>query len=402
MTSLQLLRGGELKSVFSRTSVVERASSVDLPSCSDEGIPITCTVALGAVVVHGSRAQLMPERNRPVEAAVHTAFSAECNHLFDWHSAALYYSHRLAGQPGPITRLLACNPPELAEYQGLGIGPTFVHPNLRNHPMIDEIGYPSYNKPGSLVFWLNSNEAPREEFIFFIDADMLLRQPINLRLLRPARGAVVSASYTYLVGTHSGFAERFIDPDVVYRQAQVGGFHIFHREDVRRISPKWLVYTKKVRAFSRDEPDIFDKESMHISEEEAQDPAIRAVRRKQGRWHSEMYGYVFAAAEEGMIHHIRKDLMLYPGYIPFLGISPTILHYGADYIIPAEIDPSFVEGPAHVNQEIKSGDFYFNKMCEAMRPPPPKTSFRRTRCTAPSRVCSSPHAMGSGRTPTLT
>jgi len=32
---------------------------------------------------------------------------------------------------------------------------------------------------------------------------------------------------------------------------QVGGFHIFHREDLRAIAPKWLGYTRKVRAFAQ-------------------------------------------------------------------------------------------------------------------------------------------------------
>lgn len=89
-------------------------------------------------------------------ALVHTAFSAECNHQFDWFAVALFYSHGLSGQVGAITRLLACSAHELASYRGLSIGPTFVHPNLRAHPIIDEEGYPSYNKPGSLMFWLAS------------------------------------------------------------------------------------------------------------------------------------------------------------------------------------------------------------------------------------------------------
>ena len=58
---------------------------------------------------------------------------------------------------------------------------------------------------------------------------------------------------------------------------------------------------------------------------------MRAVRQKQSKWHSEMYGYVFAAGEVGVTHHVRRDVMLYPGYQPFLGRGPKILHYGSDY-----------------------------------------------------------------------
>ena len=73
-------------------------------------------------------------------------------------------------------------------------------------------------------------------------------------------------------------------------------------------------------------------------------------------WHSEMYGYVFAAATVGVTHRVRRDVMLYPGrgpkplaarcepasghtarpadrYEPFLGRAPPILHYGADYTL---------------------------------------------------------------------
>ncbi len=58
-----------------------------------------------------------------VEASkVHTVFSAECNPTFDWHSIALFHSHKTSGQPGGITRLLACNKDELATYHGLSIG----------------------------------------------------------------------------------------------------------------------------------------------------------------------------------------------------------------------------------------------------------------------------------------
>ena len=77
-----------------------------------------------------------------------------------------------------------------------------------------------------------------------------------------------------------------------------------------------------------------------------EDEPLRAVRQKQSKWHSEMYGYVFAAAEVGVTHHVRRDVMLYPGYQPFLGRGPNILHYGSDYTVP------------------QSGGIYFNKMSQ--------------------------------------
>lgn len=93
----------------------------------------------------------------------------------------------------------------------------------------------------------------------------------------------------------------------------------------------------------------------------------------QAMWHSEMYGYVFAAAQVGVTHKVRRrraalgsgpeppppppppqptslppqptsltptrlvkvrrDVMLYPGYQPFLGRAPMVLHYGSDFTV---------------------------------------------------------------------
>lgn len=126
------------------------------------------------------RAVLVSVQPEPIagpmaHSSVHTAFSAECSPLFDWYAVGLFYSHRLSAQPGPITRLLACNRDQLAGYKGLSIGPTFVHPNLRAHALVSEAGNPTYNKPGSLALWLASPFAPSEEFVLFVDADMLIR-----------------------------------------------------------------------------------------------------------------------------------------------------------------------------------------------------------------------------------
>ena len=269
---------------------------------------------------------------------LHVVFSAECNPLFDWHSAALFYSFRNANfsDRANITRLLACSQHEQTLYdpKNLQLGPTFLHRNLRNDSLVDEVGYPSYNKPYSVHAWLQSrgivdDQTTPDEYILMTDADMIFRKPVDPQALGCKRGVVVSAEYTYLIGTTSGFAERFIAKDLVRRLAQVGGFHIFHAADLRRIAPLWLEYTKRVRAFAHQEPDTFFHESMM----EPESPEIEPVRRKQAMWHSEMYGYVFAAAEVGVTHHTRRDVMLYPGYEPYMARGPNILHYGSDYTV---------------------------------------------------------------------
>ena len=184
---------------------------------------------------------------------VHVVFSAECNHALTWQSVGIFHSHKAVNQPGPITRLLACSDEQLQTYRGMDIGPTFVHHNMRfGHPLIDEVGYPSYNKPASVMFWLDQVDV-KEEFIALLDTDMQLREPLDPVALGARRGVVVSAEYAYLVGTKGKFVRRFLEAEEEPLAAQCGGFHIFHREDLRVIAPLWVEFTKRVRAFAKED-----------------------------------------------------------------------------------------------------------------------------------------------------
>lgn len=265
-------------------------------------------------------------------------FSAECTDLFDWQSAGLFHSFMNSNNSrnAEITRLLACSDEQRQSYSdvNMNMGPTIVHRNLRDDPIVDEKGYASYNKPYAAISWLRTRrpiDDGEDEYILMMDSDMLLRGPIDPIKLGCRRGVVVSAEYAYLIGTKNGLAERFLPPTHVSRLAQVGGFHIFHREDLRAIAPLWLHYTKRVRAFAREEAATFFELSM--VEHPPEDEAMRQVRQNQTLWHSEMYGYVFAAAETGVRHRVRRDTMLYPSYEPHLGRAPLILHYGVDYTV---------------------------------------------------------------------
>ena len=142
-----------------------------------------------------------------------------------------------------------------------------------------------------------------------MDTDMYLRAPIDPSGMGCSRGTVVSAKYSYLYGTTSGFARHFIDESLHERMTGVGGFHIFHREDLRQIAPLWLEFTKKVRAFANAHPDQYFNESFHYQSPPGSPgptPLEMATKHKQARWHGEMYGYVFAAAEVGVTHRVRE------------------------------------------------------------------------------------------------
>ena len=54
-----------------------------------------------------------------------------------------------------------------------------------------------------------------------MDTDMFLRAPVDPVALGVRRGNVVSAEYSYLHGTQSGFAKRFLEQRLLGRLAQV-------------------------------------------------------------------------------------------------------------------------------------------------------------------------------------
>ena len=282
---------------------------------------------------------------------VHTVFSAECNPTFDWHSVALFHSHAKSGQPGGITRLLACEPAKLRTYRGLDIGPTFVH---HNHRGKKGMNYAAFNKPASVYYWVRSGRVPPGVvYVMQLDADMLIHRPVDPAALGVKYGTVLSAPYDYLVGTTSGLADVFGVRNKSL-QARCGGMHVFHIDDLRRIAPLWLHFTEEVREFACREPERYYRLASPRSAD-ADDSSAALGRRRQFMWMVEMYGYVFGAAEAGVPHHIVKSTMMaYAGDIR-VAPGPYILHYGIDWEVGSD----------------KSGDKYgFNKLNYMILDPP--------------------------------
>ena len=297
--------------------------------------------------------------------SMHYVFSAECNHALTWQAVVLFHSHTLLKIKHPMTRLLACSEAQLKTYRGIHIGPTFVHHNMRfgHESLIDEIGYPSYNKPASVMFWLQQTN-PTEEYIAMLDTDMILRAPLHPIALGARRGVVVSAEYNYLVGTETEFADRWLTTAEKKKAAKVGGFHIFHREDIRAIAPLWIQLTREIRAFAAQEPELYMNESFlnWKTDQISANEDVKITKRKQSLWQAEMYGYAFAAARTGVSTIMRSDLMLYPGYVPWPAESvlPSILHYGAHYAITRESGVTYDKAGLKVPQGVST--IVFNKM----------------------------------------
>jgi len=242
--------------------------------------------------------------------------------------------------PGKITRLLACTEEQRKVYpqSGLDMGPTFVHPNYVNNPHNHESSG-SYNKPASVMHWVREAQID-EMYILFIDADMLLRAPIDPVALGVRKGLVVSEHVAYLdQGISRHLPENFLpDPDAAFHFAKAAGwYHIFHLDDLKAIAPRWLHYTERMRS----NPQLYW--DMNGSKAGWHPLALRAIGKEnyiktgddyvhfgEAPWISEMYGYVMAASEQRIDTKLLHGLVEYTDWhtaaMPPQG--PSIIHYG--------------------------------------------------------------------------
>ena len=140
----------------------------------------------------------------------HTVYSTTCKPLFDWQSLALAYSHERVRQPGPLTRLLACDDDDAAERSARLGTQTYRHPDfgLPEHNRVQD-RYAAYNKPAGVLHWL-THARPVERFVLIVESDMLLREPIDCEPLGVRPGVGASGLYEYLHGVHNGMARAFI------------------------------------------------------------------------------------------------------------------------------------------------------------------------------------------------
>ena len=120
------------------------------------------------------------------------------------------YSHERVRQPGPLTRLLACDDDDAAERSARLDIQTYRHPDfsLPEHNRVRD-RYAAYNKPAGVLHWL-THARPVERFVLIVESDMLLREPIDCEQLGVRPGVGASGLYEYLHGVHNGMARAFI------------------------------------------------------------------------------------------------------------------------------------------------------------------------------------------------
>ncbi|KAK9813259.1 hypothetical protein WJX72_011566 [[Myrmecia] bisecta] len=267
---------------------------------------------------------------------MHTVFGTECNAFFDWQTLGLVYSHRKAGVPGPITRLLSCSEKELVRYSNANLVSTHIAPSWHRHPVTGD-EYPALNKPVAIQHWLEHVNPP-EEWILVIDPDMILRH--KMADWGPRFGAgpgwAVGVYFNYMIGTHNNLSDTHI-PEVWprvdtlagpkgRRSDQVSAIILMQREDLRRLVPLWLHYSEAVR----EDPMAWNE----TNDEYATKPGMKP-------WISEMYGYSFGAAKADIWHRIDYACMVYPGK-PAID-APRILHYGRLFQVVATLNAAFCE-----------------------------------------------------------
>jgi len=250
----------------------------------------------------------------------HYIFSADCKPYMDWQSVALYRSWIAAGSPGRFTRLLSC---DNERYPHRDAVPTHLTPTYDRIDPHDT--YAAYNLPGSILHWCVHNATDRR-WIVKLDADMIIRRPLSVRSGLTARPGLVAAGYYgYLEGVDNEMAGMFVDDASKRRLARVGGWEIFHADDLRKAAPLWFEFTQKVRQDPRVHWPFKGTGDAFVTEENPRP------------WISEMYGYVFGTAVAGLRHNVVHGAQLYAGMAPWddESFDPFLVHYGLNVEIDA-------------------------------------------------------------------
>jgi peptidyl serine alpha-galactosyltransferase len=248
-------------------------------------------------------------------------FSTECLPYYEWQSIGLKYSFIRSKQNGKLVRLMACDENEQYNSNTQKVD-TFVHENMRMSSFVKHQGFPSYNKPYSFMNYMG-NVSDVSEYIIMMESDMVIHQPINPKRLGVRPGVVFSSQHNYLIGADNNFKTRFLVTDNPVDK--VGGIYIFHKEDAKKIAPLWFAYTKKVKDFMVEYPEIYLQETIENYD------SVTRNEKKQAEWRCELYGYIFAASHLGIKHIISNDFLTYAGYNPIHQKVPSVIHYGIDF-----------------------------------------------------------------------
>ena len=232
----------------------------------------------------------------------YTVFSTTDNPYMNWQSELLEYSWKEVGQPGELIRLVATADREhLPSSQYAKVVPTWpwdIHPLTGDQYLI-------YNKPASLSQWLATDKP--EGTVLFIDPDCVFRAPVHRKVLE---GHPVSQNWiewrpelTYYPpdqGPPFDLIKQFCKKNLdLVRGVMIPT--LIHTNDLKRLVPRWLEVTGQIR---------------------------QGVRNREGRplWESDMFGYIIAAAEYGLVHE-QANLGICTNWSPMDVPDAPIIHY---------------------------------------------------------------------------
>jgi hypothetical protein len=200
-----------------------------------------------------------------VGSDLRTIFSVDGSRYLAWQAEFLAYTFERAQQPGLLTRL----------WSGHGVpepfrGETFQTPPYSPHPVSGD-EYVCYNRQFALDDWLWATPE-RDETILLVDPDFVFLNPVSHGV---QQGHPIAHPTGYVdPKRHAVLVERHCRrPDDVQ---SLGWPVIIHRSDLTTITPLWIAKTEAIR----------------------NDPVVR----DDAGWITDMWGYVFAAAELGMVH----------------------------------------------------------------------------------------------------
>lgn len=256
---------------------------------------------------------------------VHTIFSTECTPYFTFQVMTVAYTHKRAGQPGNLTRIMSCNDEqwEMFNQEELDIVQTHITPQFSHNPLNDDY-YSPYNKPCGVMHWLE-NVRPQEEWVLVIDSDIIFRQSFLPEELMIENGWALAAYYNYMQGgsnpmamTHIPTVEPRNDTyggNLNRRADEVGAFYYLKTRDLIKVAPLWKKYTEDVRG----DPMAWKYSGDSFS------------KKGEKPWISEMYGWVFGMAQLGIKHVIDPTMQIYAGY--YASDIPRLIHYGLTHTV---------------------------------------------------------------------
>ena len=233
---------------------------------------------------------------------IYTVFSTTDNPYMNWQSMLLEYSWKEIKQPGELIRLVASNDrtqlPESSIANVVHTWPWDIHPLTGDRYLI-------YNKPASLSQWLAKDKP--EGTVLFIDPDCVFRAPITTEV-HPGHSLsqkwIDFRSDSTYYSSEDNAPINLIEQFCQHHHELIQGVMIptlIHTHDLRRLVTRWLEVTGQIR---------------------------QGIRNREGRplWESDMFGYIIAAAECGLIQE-ATNLGICTNWLPADVPNAPIIHY---------------------------------------------------------------------------